>query len=197
MFVAAMPPENVLEDLEEFLSVRREADPGLRWTTPEQWHLTLAFLPAVPERSYDDLLERLATAARRRAPMTLAVAGGGAFPDPSRARVLWAGVDVDDRVGLERLATGCRSAAVKAGVEVPAERFRPHLTLARSGRSFAADRWLRVLETYRSPSFLLDRVVLVVSHLGEGPRKRSRYEVREDFELQRGDSPGPKSELDQ
>ena len=183
MFVAAVPPDDVLEDLEEFLSVRRDADRSLRWTLPEQWHLTLAFLPAVPSRSLDDLVDRLARAAGRRAPMATSLVGGGAFPNPVRARVLWAGVEVDDRVGLDRLATGCRAAATKAGVEVPGERFKPHVTLARAGRPFEATRWLRVLEAYRGPRFTLDTVSLVASYLGEGVRGRPRYEVVEQFTL--------------
>ena len=140
MFVAALPPDHVLDDLDDFLSVRRDADRGLRWTLPEQWHLTLAFLPAVPDRVLDDLLERLTRAARKRAPMTAALVGGGAFPNPGRAKVLWAGVDVDDPIELDRLATGCRTAATKAGVEVPGERFKPHLTLARWRESRPPDR---------------------------------------------------------
>ncbi|MFL6156214.1 MAG: 2'-5' RNA ligase family protein, partial [Marmoricola sp.] len=87
--------------------------------------------------------------------------------------------------GLDQLATGCRAAASKAGVAVPGERFRPHLTLARSGRPISATRWLRVLDAYRGPSFQIEDVALVQSHLGEGPRKRPRYEVRETFALQR------------
>ena len=59
MFVAVIPPVPVIEELEEFLAVRRDADRSLRWALPEQWHLTLAFLPAVPERAYDDVCERL------------------------------------------------------------------------------------------------------------------------------------------
>jgi 2'-5' RNA ligase len=184
MFVAAVPPAHVLEDLEDFLAVRRDADRELRWTLPEQWHLTLAFLPDVPERSYDDLLERLTRAARKRAPVPASVVGGGAFPNAARAKVLWAAVEVDDRTELGRLATGCRAAATKAGIAVPGERFVPHLTLARSGRPFEATRWLRVLEAYRGPAFLIDRVSLVASHLGEGPRGRPRYEVLAEPELQ-------------
>lgn len=182
MFVAAIPPPEVVEDLEAFLSVRREAEP-LRWTLPEHWHLTLAFLADVPDRSYDDLLARLERAARKRHPMTATVAGGGAFPHPGRAKVLWAGVEVDDPVELSRLATGCRAAASKAGIEVPGERFRAHLTLARMGRPIEATRWLRVLEAYRGPTYRLDEIALVASHLGEGPRKRPRYEVHETFRL--------------
>ncbi|MFL6022901.1 MAG: RNA 2',3'-cyclic phosphodiesterase [Marmoricola sp.] len=198
MFVAAVPPEHVVSELDDFLAVRREADRGLRWTLPEQWHLTLAFLPEVPDRRYDDLCARLERAARKRSAMTATVVGGGAFPDAARARVLWAGVAVSDPVGLDRLATGCRAAATKAGVAVPGERFRPHLTLARSGRPFEATRWLRVLEAFQGVDHPLEEVCLIASHLGEGARGRPRYELLERFAL--GDlrgQPGPKPELDQ
>jgi 2'-5' RNA ligase len=185
MFVAAVPPPEVLEDLEEFLSVRREVAP-FRWTVPDQWHLTLAFLAEVPDRAYDDLVERLARAARKRHPMTAAIAGGGAFPHVGRAKVLWAGVDLDDREELRRLATGCRAAASKAGIVVAGERFRPHVTIARTSHPVEATPWVRLLDAYRGPTYRIDEVTLIESHLGEGPRKRPRYEVRETFPLAGG-----------
>ena len=184
MFAAVMPPEAVLEDLEAFLEPRREAGPGLRWTDRSQWHLTVAFMPAVPERVLDDLLERMGRAAARRTPFTATLAGAGAFPGVARARVLWAGVsDLDPGVELPRLAVGARAAAVKAGAEVEGARFHPHLTLARAGRPVEATRWLRVLEAYRGPSWTATELTLVESHLGEGPRRRPRYEVVASFPL--------------
>jgi 2'-5' RNA ligase len=182
MFVAALPPNAVLEDLDEFLSVRRDSAP-FRWTVPDQWHVTLAFLADVPDRAYDDLVERLGRAARKRHPMRATIAGGGAFPHAGKAKVLWAGVELDDPVELTRLATGCRAAAAKAGIEVAGERFKPHVTVARMGRPVEATSWVRVLETYRGPSYDIDEMSLVASHLGEGPRKRPRYEVLEGFAL--------------
>ena len=65
LFAAVIPPDEVVEDLDAFLAPRREAGP-FRWTLPEQWHLTLAFMPDVEERRLDDLVERLARAANRR-----------------------------------------------------------------------------------------------------------------------------------
>ena len=59
LFVALFPPEDVLEELAEFLAPRQEVDSDLRWTTRDQWHVTLAFMPQVHERSLDDLTERL------------------------------------------------------------------------------------------------------------------------------------------
>jgi RNA 2',3'-cyclic 3'-phosphodiesterase len=188
MFTAVVPPEDVFDELEEFLAPRRDAtDPTapLRWTRPESWHLTLAFMGAVPERALDDLLERLERAGHRRTPFTVALAGGGAFPDIGRAKVLYTGVAGDEAAveELRRLATGARAAANKAGAPVDGSAFRPHLTLARMNRPVEATRWIRVLSTYRSRPFEVDRFELVRSHLGQGPGNRPRYETVETFAL--------------
>jgi len=185
MFVALLPPESVLEDLEEFLGPRREAGSHLRWTAQDQWHLTLAFMADVAPRHLDDLVERLGRAAVRRTPFDLALAGGGAFPNPARAKVLYAAVATEEREELERLAVGARAAANKAGADADGGRFRAHLTLARSARPFEATRWLRVFDAYRGPTWRAEGITLIESHLGEGPRKRPRYDVVESFALGR------------
>ena len=64
MFVAVVPPDDVVEHLDGFLDVRRDAAP-FRWAAIEQLHLTLAFLADVPDRKLDDLVERLGRAAAR------------------------------------------------------------------------------------------------------------------------------------
>lgn len=89
MFVAVMPPEQVREELERFLEPR----PGLAWTSPSQWHLTLTFCPEVDEWRIDDLIDRLAAVARKHEPFRLRLAGAGAFPSVERAKVLWAAVE--------------------------------------------------------------------------------------------------------
>ena len=184
MFAAVVPPDEVLEDLEEFLAPRREAG-AFRWTVREQWHLTLAFMPDVAERHLDELVERLTRAGRRRTPFTLRVAGGGAFPNAGRARVLWAGVEADEhaRTELDRLATGARAAATKAGAAPEGGRFRAHVTLARLGRPAELSRWVRLLDAYRGPAWEVTELALIASHLGEGPRKRPRYELVDSFAL--------------
>jgi 2'-5' RNA ligase len=184
LFAALVPPERALDDLDDFLEVRREAGP-FRWTQPDQVHVTLAFLADVPERSLDELVERLGRAAARRTAFETAIAGGGAFPDAARARVLWAGLSLSEeaRTEIDRLATGARAAAVKSGVEVDGGRFRPHLTVARLGRPQEVTRWVRLLDAYRGPAWTASSISLVQSHLGEGPRNRPRYEVLEEFSL--------------
>jgi 2'-5' RNA ligase len=183
-FVALTPPEEAVEDLDAFLSVRREAA-SFRWARPEQFHVTLAFLADVAERRLDDLAERLERAARRRTAFVTRIAAGGAFPNAGRARVLWAGLDLDEhgRTELDRLATGARAAATKAGIEVDGQRFRPHVTVARLGRPAEVSSWVRLLDAYAGPTWPADRVDLVASYLGEGPGGRPRYEVVDSFPL--------------
>ncbi|HEU5037936.1 MAG TPA: RNA 2',3'-cyclic phosphodiesterase [Nocardioides sp.] len=186
LFVALVPPDEVVEHLDSFLDVRRGAA-AYRWATSEQFHVTLAFLAEVEERRLDDLGERLERAAAKRTAFEAAIAGGGAFPNAARARVLWAGLDLDEhgRTEIDRLATGCRAAAGRAGIAVDGQRFRPHVTVARLGRPAEVSSWVRLLDTYAGPRWLADRVTLVASHLGEGPRGRPRYVNVEEFTLAR------------
>lgn len=177
-FVAVVPPPEAIEHLDEFLDVRRDAAP-FRWTTPEQVHLTLAFLGDVAERHLDELGERLERAAHRRHRVATRIAGGGAFPHVAGARVLWAGLELDepDSLSVRRMAEGARAAASRTGIAVDGQRFKPHLTVARMRRPTEVTPWVRLLDSYAGPSWTVDTWTLVQSHLGEGPRKRPRYET--------------------
>lgn len=176
LFAALVPPEEALEHLEAFLEPRR-ASGTFRWSAVEQWHVTLAFYPDVPAQRVDDLAEALEAAAARRRPTPARIGGGGAFPHPAAAKVLWAGLSTDDDEEVRRLATGCRHAASRAGARVDGQPFRPHLTLARIGAPQEVTRWVRLLDAYSGPPWTADEVTLVASHLGEGPRRRPRYDV--------------------
>lgn len=181
-FIAALPPTEAIEHLDDFLAPRRAVAP-FRWSAPEQVHLTLAFVERLPDRALDDLIERLERAASRRRPVTTAITGGGAFPHAAGAKVLWAGLDLDedDAQEVRRMADGSRAAVNRAGAAVDGQRFRPHLTLARCGRPTEVTDWVRLLDAYRGPEWAIASFVLVESHLGEGPRRRPRHEVVAEF----------------
>lgn len=188
-FVALVPPLPVVEDLADFLDARREdrhstagrPANGPRWTRDEHLHLTLAFLPELAERDLDEVSDSLRAACARSRSGPLRLAGAGAFPDVSQARVLWQKVEPDE--DLSRLAQAVRTAAGRAGTTVEGGAFRPHLTVARLNRAQDATRYLRILAGYAGPSWQPEEVTLIRSHLGQGPRRTPRYEVVETFEL--------------
>lgn len=184
LFVALVPPPEALADLERFLEPRLAAGraAGLRWSDPGQWHVTLAFAGDADAWRVEEVEQRLAAAASRHSPWEGRLAGGGAFPDVARARLVWAGLEGP---GLAPLSRAARSALVGAGVEVDGARFRAHLTLARRTRPADAGDWVDLLETYRGPAFTVPALGLVASHLGEGPRGHPRHELLAELPLTR------------
>jgi RNA 2',3'-cyclic 3'-phosphodiesterase len=171
LFVALVPPPEALADLDAAVGSARPGRRDLRWTGPEDWHVTLAFLGEVTTPGADRLAPRLERAAARHRPLPLAFAGAGAFPAAARARVLWCGLD-GDRSALAALAASVAAAARRAGAPPPdaGRPFRPHLTLAR-GRSQADVRDLMTaLSPYRGPRWRAEHVDLIESRPGGQPR---------------------------
>ena len=155
LFVAVVPPDDVLDDLEQHLEPRREAGP--RSAGPTATSGTSRSPSSASARArLDDLTEALARSAARRSPLVLRLAGAGAFPNPYAARVLWAGVE-QLRGDLGRVARGIRSSASSVGASPDGTRFHPHLTLGRFGRPTEATRWIRALDTLEGPAWRADR----------------------------------------
>lgn len=188
MFVAIVPPQDVIEELDDFLSVRE----GMPWINPEQWHLTLAFYEQAPEHRVDELVERIGAACARRSPFQLRLAGAGVFPNPVRASVFWIGVD-DPSHSLAPLAVNARGAGNVVGATPDGKPFVPHLTVARLRRPIEGTNWLRVLDTFSSAAWDVSGVELIASHLGEGPARRPRYSTIAQFGLGAPAAEGPET----
>ncbi|MBM7516981.1 RNA 2',3'-cyclic phosphodiesterase [Nocardioides nitrophenolicus] len=175
IFTAVVPPLDAVEHLDAFLDPRRAAAP-FRWTRPEQLHITLAFMAEAAERRVDDYVERLAGSLDGLAAVRLSLAGAVVFPNVAEGRVLATGVAGGADV-LETASVRARNAAVACGIEVDGQRFRPHVTVARTGgHPTEMTSWVRLLDTYAGPSWPLESVQVIASHLGEGPRRTPRYE---------------------
>jgi RNA 2',3'-cyclic 3'-phosphodiesterase len=170
LFVAIVPPGRALAELADAVAPLRAAAPGLRWTTEADWHLTLAFLGEVPDRVLPDLTVRLQRAAARHPARQLAISGGGAFPGPRRARVLWAGIQAD--VDLGPLAASVAAGARRAGAPPPDEgrRYRAHLTLARCRAPADVAELTSALAGLCASPWTADSVRLIRSNPGHEPR---------------------------
>lgn len=192
-FIAVLPPPEVTDQLLSFLEPRQDAlapRGRWRWTRPEHLHLTLAFLPVLDEWREEELEQEGMRWAARIPPLTLRLAGAGAFPDPGQARVLWAAVQEENGpeegagARLAAWASSLRAVASRVGARVDGTRFVPHVTLARPiGPPGPAGHLLQALDTLRTDAWLADEVSLVRSHLGQGPRGTPRYEVRHTWRV--------------
>ncbi|MCP2337118.1 RNA 2',3'-cyclic phosphodiesterase [Actinomadura rupiterrae] len=177
LFVALLPPQDVLDELERFVAPLQDTVPDLRWTQRDLLHVTLTFLGEVDDRTLERLLPRLERATARHDRLNLSLAGGGAFPGGgAHARVLWTGL-YGDRRGLARLAASTTAAGRRVGTPPDNHRtFRPHLTLARSRHPVDVRPLLEPMSAFAGAPWTADRVHLVRSHLPAGGRTKVLYD---------------------
>jgi 2'-5' RNA ligase len=157
-FLAVVPPPDAIGWTEALAESARRDDDGLRWTLPEQRHLTLQFLGRVDDA--DSLTESVAESVRRIAPFTLALGGGGAFPSPRRASIVWLGVSTgaDELAALVGAIVAATAPLGFVGDDHP---FHAHLTLARVNRARDVRALVDQLSTGPAgPPWTVDRIVL-------------------------------------
>ncbi|MPZ64314.1 MAG: RNA 2',3'-cyclic phosphodiesterase [Pseudonocardiaceae bacterium] len=171
LFVALTPPADVVEELQARVAALRDLEQDLRWSRPEQWHLTLAFLGEVSDETCGELAGQLGTAAGRHPPLTLSFGGGGRFGH----RVLWTRVH-GERDRLRRLANAVRAAARRSGLATEQRPYLPHLTLARAAGSADLRPLVDALAPYEGRSWTADELHLMHSRLGAGPGGTALHE---------------------
>jgi 2'-5' RNA ligase len=180
LFVALEPASEAVAELDAVVAPLREQAPGLRWTTPAQWHLTLTFLGEVTDGDVPQLCERLGRAANRSRALALRFRGGGRFG----RRVLFTHVDGNGDQ-LRRLAAGTTAAARRTGLVVEDRPYRPHLTLARADGGPDLRPLVAALRPFEGSEWEAGEVHLVRSRLGAGEGRRSVYENVESWPLRR------------
>ncbi|HYA45127.1 MAG TPA: 2'-5' RNA ligase family protein [Acidimicrobiales bacterium] len=169
--MAVWPNPEVLSAL---AALPRPAMEGLRWSGPDQWHVTLRFFGEVDDRALHAATRALAaTAARLPAP---AQAVGG----PS-TRFLGTGLVIWPVEGLGDAAMAVERATKRIGKPPAARRFVGHVTLARAKPNVDL-RPTRHLLTPLAISWPIDSLTLVQSSLHPDG---ARYRVLEEFRMGR------------
>jgi 2'-5' RNA ligase len=100
------------------------------WVAPANLHVTLKFLGQVEEARVPTLTDALRAALADRGAMDVAVRGLGAFPSPTRPRVLWAGLE-DATGGMAALAECVDLCCGRLGFPRETRAFAAHVTLGR------------------------------------------------------------------
>lgn len=159
----------VTEALEGMRARHADMDGSWRWTSPAEWHVTLAFLGEAGPSEVVRATRAVAAAATSRPAFVLPTGDLGVFPSPRAARVLWYGVEDPDGYFAQIVADLRHALALE-----PASQ-HPHLTLARARHRHGAVADEILAEPAMPAGWLhVDRVRLYRSHRGVGP---ARYEV--------------------
>ncbi len=161
LFIAIDPPE-ALRTAFAAESRRLPSASGLAWTVPGQLHLTLRFLGETDEITAATVrggLERVAFA-----PFRMVTSGIGFFPGERDPRVLWLGVNHDERLLVFKAQIDKLLAA--RGFPRENRRFTPHLTLARIHEELAPEMLPQLRDLRLSgQGMVVDRFHLYASEL--------------------------------
>lgn len=171
-FIAIELPAHIREKLADLQTRLQDLDRCVRWTKPEQIHLTIKFLGEVPDSQVTDVCSRTIEIAKTLAPIELTVESVGCFPPRGPARVVWAGIG-----GPPQELIACHAAIEQAcsnlGFPPEDRHFSPHLTVGRSRDPRGAREARSVIEhitDYHLGRFRADAVMVFQSILGRaGP----------------------------
>jgi 2'-5' RNA ligase len=162
-FLAVPLPEVMLERVARTRDELAGALPRVRWVDPAAIHLTLKFFGDVPEEFLEKIGAVMLSVGRLFAPFPIEIGRVGAFPSPSRARVIWLGVTGEPLITLQGIL---EERLQQTGIPREERTFSPHLTLGRSRREPLHAR--EILEKYRDlvcGTLQVDKMVLFESRL--------------------------------
>jgi 2'-5' RNA ligase len=176
LFLAAPCPPALAQRLAQLQGELSAATWDLALSRADDFHLTLHYLGATPERVLDDLKKELGAVCHARRPFDLACGGLGCFPDDAEPRVVWAGLS-DPSGKLQDLFQASRRVLNAYRLFQLRDGLVPHLTLARVRRLSAA--WDPALLRGLAPqwaalgNYPVEKLCLMESVGGqEGPRYR-------------------------
>ena len=177
LFVALpLPPE-----VRTRLSLLGGGVPGARWMPPESLHLTIRFIGEVDGGTAQDIAEALDGI--DASPFALTLTGIDTFGQGEAARVLWVGVEREP--ALLELRERVESALRFAGIAPDAQKYIPHVTLARLKKPSvgALMRQIAANSPLRIGPVAFDRFILYSSwSQAEGPfyREEAVYPLEEE-----------------
>jgi len=147
LFIAIDPEPALLDTIFRLISTIKREYPveGMRYTAPQNLHLTLLFLGDTEEELIPKIGNRLDKICQNFTEFDLEFANLGAFPSRHNPRILWLGVNNPEPVSVLAKAI-IRDSGMVAAPEK--DQFSPHLTLGRVAENAAG-----FLERY-FPGFL-------------------------------------------
>lgn len=166
-FLAIDLPDQIKAALGKVQKQLKPRVEGVRWTRPEGIHLTLKFFGYVVGDDCAGISNAVKAATKGVKPFNLEIGTIGAFPGPTRPRVIWIGIGgqtqelIDLQQNLDLLFE-------QIGFPPEDRAFKPHLTLGRVKVPGSAVGFAKVLEeggNYKAGGFRCHGLTLFRSDL--------------------------------
>ena len=185
LFYAFELTESLREQIRQHIQKLREAVPeaAASWSRPENIHLTVKFFGNVDQSKVPVISAAAEPVVAECSPIQITVGQTGVFPRPSRAQVLWIGVE-DSHGKLSELQQRLEDELKVEGFPKEDRAFRPHLTVARIRKPHNAKRLAEahLQADFNAVKLTLTELVLFRSELSS---EGSKYSALSRHRLER------------
>ncbi len=143
----------------------------IKWTQPENIHLTLKFFGETDETKIPAICLALESALAQSETFTIKIANTGIFGSRYDPKVIWFGIEKQDE--LENLARNIFAELAKCGWEADRQNFVPHLTIGRIKGLKDKPLFQQIISKYNTVEIQEENVTEIILYesilLREGP----------------------------
>ncbi len=132
LFIACAIPDLVTRDVINACAAMRASVDDVRWVSPAHMHLTMKFLGERPDHDVARIVDAARDALTSVAPFEATIGAAGAFPNFSRPRVVWLGMEPS--APFATIAARLEHVLAPLGYPEASRPFTAHLTLGRIAR---------------------------------------------------------------
>lgn len=156
-FIAIEIPSEIKAGIDQKTSkLRQDTGRFIRWVTPDNIHLTLKFLQALPESRLKEICQALKTECEKKTAFDIEVTGLGCFPNVRQPRITWMGLA--SPITLTQLQGDLEKMTRQMGFPTEERPFSAHLTIGRVREQITMD------ELHRLQTALAE---LKIVHIGK------------------------------
>jgi len=163
---AAVPVYKIITSLKSELSKEK-----IKWTDPDNLHVTLLFLGNTEEKSLGVISSVLNEECHGFGQFEINIRGIGLFKNLNEPRVLWAGIEPSEKLSI--LNSNIVNRLKNIGIYRGENYFKPHLTLGRIKTLVKKQDFKTILDKYKATelqNLVVEEIILYESILlPEGP----------------------------
>ncbi len=165
-FISISIPENIRQAIAGYQESMSGMINSIRWTKPENIHITLKFIGEIREELVDRIIKNVMDQPPYLGSFDLEISGAGVFPNIKRPRIYWIGITSGQKQ-LSRLASDLEDRLEPLGIAREKRPFKPHITIGRAKKGSPVSGLKENIESeVLSPlSFHVDRIHLMKSVL--------------------------------
>jgi len=174
---------NIQEEFHAYLDANGDLpQTRMRWTHPENIHLTLKFLGDTDDALVSRLSDTISGLVKPLFPFEVETKGLGFFPAPELPRIFWCGFDPESAEVLALLQQAIERDLGELGFAPNERAFHPHITLGRV-KSRSNPNFAKFAQKYENKSFGKSYVKDFVLYESILTPKGPVYQVVERFTL--------------